>query len=62
MVQGAELGSALVPSSSFHPFIQDTQSQGLGRGELASLCCLAPLWGDQGLDGKKDNIGCCEKE
>ena len=49
MVQGAELGSTLVPSSSFHPFIQDTQSQGLGRGELASLCCLAP----QRLDGKK---------
>lgn len=54
MVQGAEPGSTLVPSSSFHPFTQDTQSQGLGRGELASLCCLAPpLAGGQGVDGKK---------
>ena len=64
LVQGAEPGSTLVPSSSFHPFTQDTQSQGLGRGEPASLCCLAPLLVGGGAGGRreKDNIGCCEKE
>ena len=51
-VQGAKLGSTLVPLSSFHPFTGDTQRQALSRGELARLCFPAPPWhslqGDQG--------------